>query len=87
VKKILVGNLDSGTTAATIRSLFEPHGAVEKLTLLVGRPSGPARGFALVAMMDLDADRAIAALNGNVVDGRAVEVHEERLILVRQAEG
>jgi hypothetical protein len=79
--------LDSGTTAATIRSLFEPHGTVEQLTLLTGRHSGPARGFALVAMTDLDADRAIAALNGNVVDGRAVDVHEGRLILLRRAEG
>ncbi len=78
MKNIFVGNLDSATTAASIRSLFELHGTVRNVRLMTDRETGLSRGFAFVEMMDVEADRAIAALNGNTVDGRAVNVHEGR---------
>jgi len=78
VKNIFVGNLDSGTTAASIRCLFEPHGTVRSVKLMVDRQTALSRGFAFVEMVDHEADRAIAALNGSMVDGRTVDVHEGR---------
>ena len=36
------------------------------------------RGFAFVEMSDFDADNAIAALNGRIVDGQAINVREGR---------
>jgi RNA recognition motif-containing protein len=78
VKNIFVGNLDSGTTAASIRFVFEPHGAVQNLKLMKDRETGLSRGFAFVEMMDAEADSAIAALNGSVLDGRTVDVHAGR---------
>jgi cold-inducible RNA-binding protein len=78
VKNIFVGNLDAGTTVASIRSLFQPHGNVEHLKLMTDRGTGLSRGFAFVEMTDTEADRAIAALNGTIVDGRTVDVHEGR---------
>lgn len=78
MKNIFVGNLDAGTNADSIRSLFEPHGTVAHLKLMTDRETGQSRGFAFVEMTDTEADRAIAALNGSIVDGRKVDVHEGR---------
>jgi cold-inducible RNA-binding protein len=78
VKNIFVGNLDTGTTAASIRSLFRSHGTVGHFKLMTDRETGASRGFAFVEMADSEADRAIAALNGSIVEGRTVDVHEGR---------
>jgi RNA recognition motif-containing protein len=78
VKNIFVGNLDTGTSAAAIRSLFRPHGTVGHFKLMTDRETGVSRGFAFVEMVDSEADGAIAALNGSIVDGRTVDVHEGR---------
>jgi RNA recognition motif-containing protein len=78
VKNIFVGNLDSGTTAASIRTAFEPLGTVQTLKLMTDRETGLSRGFAFVEMMDGEADGAIAALNGSILDGQTVDVHEGR---------
>jgi cold-inducible RNA-binding protein len=78
VKNIYVGNLDTGTTGAAIRSLFQPHGSIGHLKLMLDRETGLSRGFAFVEMTDSEADRAITALNGSIVDGRTVDVHEGR---------
>jgi RNA recognition motif-containing protein len=83
LKNIFVGNLDSATTVASIRSLFEPHGAVRNLKLMTDRETGRSRGFAFVEMPAAEADRAIAALNENVVDGRQIDVREGRAKLHR----
>jgi RNA recognition motif-containing protein len=78
VRNIFVGNLDSGTTVASIRSVFETHGTVRTLKLMTDRETGLSRGFAFVEMMEAEADRAIAALNGSILDGRTVNVREGR---------
>ena len=79
MKNIFVGNLDFGATEDTVRSLFETYGAVERVSLMTDRETGRSRGFAFVEMTDTDeADRAIAALNGANVGGRALNVNEAR---------
>lgn len=79
MKNIFVGNLDFSATEASIRSLFEPYGAVEKVNLITDRDTGRSRGFAFVEMTDsAEADRAITALNGANIDGRALNVNEAR---------
>jgi len=71
--------LDFGATEESIRSLFEAHGAVERVSLMTDRDTGRSRGFAFVEMTDADeADRAIAALNGTNFGGRALNVNEAR---------
>ena len=85
MKTIFVGNLDFGTTAASIRSLFEPHGTVEDVKLITDRGTGASRGFAFVEMADPEASLAIAALDGTIVDGRAIKVNEGRPKLDRSA--
>ena len=79
MKKIFVGNLDFGATEDAIRSLFEQHGAVDRVSLITDRETGRSRGFAFVEMPDAgEAERAIAALNGYTLDGRALNVNEAR---------
>jgi len=78
VKSIFVGNLDPVTTAASIRTLFQPHGAVEYLEVITDRETGLSRGFAFVEMTDVEADRAIEALNGSIVDGHTINVQQGR---------
>jgi cold-inducible RNA-binding protein len=79
VKKIFVGNLDFGATEDSIRALFEPYGTVDRVSLMTDRDTGRSRGFAFVEMTDSsEADRAIAALNGVSLGGRALNVNEAR---------
>ena len=79
MKNIFVGNLDFAATESSIRSLFEPYGAVERVNLVTDRDTGRSRGFAFVEMSNsAEADRAISALNGADMNGRALNVNEAR---------
>lgn len=79
MKNIFVGNLDFGATESSVRSLFEPYGAVDRVHLVTDRDTGRSRGFAFVEMADsAQADQAIAALNGADLEGRALNVNEAR---------
>ena len=79
MKNIFVGNLSFGATDNTIRSLFETHGAVEKVNVVTDRDTGRSKGFGFVEMTDdAEAQRAITALSGREVDGRALTVNEAR---------
>ncbi|HUK15018.1 MAG TPA: RNA-binding protein [Bryobacteraceae bacterium] len=79
MKNIFVGNLDFAATESSIRALFEPYGSIERVNLITDRDTGRSRGFAFVEMTDsAEADRAIAALNGTELDGRALNINEAR---------
>ncbi len=79
MKNIFVGNLDFGATEDQIRSLFEAYGNVERVSLMKDRDTGRSRGFAFVEMSDTEeADKAITALNGSNLGGRALNVNEAR---------
>jgi len=90
VNNIYVGNLDSASTEETIRSLFAPHGRVERVKLMTDRHTGSFRGFAFVVMTDsVEAGNAIETLNGATAAGRALMVREARpqLNVRRAAQG
>ena len=79
MKNIFVGNLSFGTTEASIRSLFEPYGSVDRVNIVTDRDTGQARGFAFVEMaQDAEGNAAINALNGRDLDGRTLNVNEAR---------
>jgi cold-inducible RNA-binding protein len=79
MKNIFVGNLSFGATEQSVRTLFEAHGAVDRVNIVTDRDSGQPRGFGFVEMSnDGEGDRAIAALNGKDLDGRALNVNEAR---------
>jgi hypothetical protein len=72
VKNLYVGNLPHSTTEAELRTVFEAHGVVERVNIVTDRDTGRARGFAFVEMSDgAAADKAVAALDGTQLGGRA----------------
>jgi RNA recognition motif-containing protein len=73
--KIYVGNLPFTTTDAELRTLFSEHGTVESVSLPSDRETGRPRGFGFVEMNQTDAARAIQALNGKDMGGRALRVN------------
>ena len=79
MKNIFVGNLSFGTTEATLRSMFDSYGTVDRVNIVTDRDTGQARGFAFVEMSnDSDAQKAIQGLNGKELKGRALNVNEAR---------
>lgn len=79
MKNIFVGNLAFSTTEAELRGLFEQYGSVDRVSLMTDRDTGRSRGFAFVEMTnDGDGEKAIAALNGQDVGGRKINVNEAR---------
>ena len=79
MKNIFVGNLSFGATEDSVRSLFETHGTVERVSIVTDRDSGQPRGFGFVEMAnDAEAEKAISALNGRELEGRALNVNEAR---------
>ena len=79
MKKIYVGNFSFSMTEPELRSLFEPHGSIESVTIATERDSGRSRGFGFVSMSnDDEAEKAMAALNGKDLGGRALTVNEAR---------
>jgi cold-inducible RNA-binding protein len=76
---IFVGNLSFGATEASVRSLFEQYGTIDRVSIVTDRETGQARGFGFVEMSNnAEAQRAISELNGRELDGRALNVNEAR---------
>ena len=77
--KIYVGNLSFNSSEGDIRQMFEPFGSVVSCNLIMDKMTGKSRGFAFVEMSSpAEAAKAIAELNGQNVDGRALTVNEAR---------
>jgi len=76
-KKLFIGGLSWGTVDASLREAFEVFGEVSEARVVTDRETGRSRGFGFVTMVeDEDGDKAIAALDGKPLDGRAVKVSE-----------
>ena len=79
MKNIFVGNLAFSVTESAVRTLFEAYGTVDRVSLVTDRDTGQARGFGFVEMpVAAEAERAIAALNGHEMGGRALNDNEAR---------
>lgn len=77
--KLYVGNLSYETTDQDLQGLFAESGNVNSAQVVTDRYSGQSRGFGFVEMGTEDeAQKAIAALNGRSVGGRALVVNESR---------
>jgi len=77
--RIYVGNLSYNTTDEELRQAFAPSGEVVSANVMVDRMSGHSRGFGFVEMAtEEQAKAAIAAMNGAMLDSRALTVNEAR---------
>src|SRR5271155_1635280 len=78
-KKLYVGNLGYGVTDNDLTKMFEPHGTVESVQIIMDRDTGRSKGFGFVEMKtDQEAQAAIAALNGQDSGGRQLTVNEAK---------
>jgi RNA recognition motif-containing protein len=77
--KLYVGNLAFETTENDLQDLFEKHGTVKEVHLMMDKMTGKSRGFAFVTMGDAtQGNAAMSALNGQELNGRALNVNEAR---------
>ena len=77
--KLYVGNLSFESTENDLQDLFEPHGTVNEVHLMMDKMTGKSRGFAFVTMGDAtQGNAAMSALNGHELNGRALTVNEAR---------
>ena len=76
---MFVGNLSFNTTENDLQDAFAAHGTVTEANLVTDRATGRPRGFAFVTMSsDEEAQKAVSALNGKSIDGRAINVSVAR---------
>ena len=78
--RLYVGNLSWDTTEESLRLAFGQDGrTVKEVHIVSDRETGRPRGFAFVEMgSDSDAQGAVGALDGSVLDGRNIKVNEAR---------
>jgi RNA recognition motif-containing protein len=76
---IYVGNLSFNVSEADIKEAFAAFGAVQSASIIKDKFSGESRGFGFVEMPNKEeAEKAIAALNGKDLKGRALKVNEAK---------
>ena len=74
--KLFVGNLSFNTTENDLNDAFAAHGTVTETNLMMDRETGRPRGFGFITMSSAEeAQKAIAAMNGKEIDGRALTVN------------
>ena len=74
--KLFVGNLSFNTTENDLQDAFAAHGTVLETNLMMDRATGRPRGFGFVTMgSPEEAQKAIDALNGKDLGGRALTVN------------
>jgi RNA recognition motif-containing protein len=78
-QKLYVGNLSYETTESRLRALFGEFGEIESINVITDRETGRPKGFAFVEMASNEAaQKAIAELNGKVVDEREIKVDKAK---------
>jgi RNA recognition motif-containing protein len=79
MKNIYVGNIPFNASEDDLRGMFEAHGKVSRVHLVMDRETGRPRGFGFVEMDDdAEAGSAMEALNGADMGGRRLVVNEAR---------
>lgn len=74
---IFVAKLDFGITSEQLKQAFQDYGTVSKATVATDRETGKSRGFGFVEMPSKEeAQRAIEALDGSLLNGRPIAVKE-----------
>ena len=75
--RLYVGNLSFSATNETVRAAFSQFGEITDVHVVSDRETGQSRGFGFVTMGTNEAaQKAIAEMNGAMLDGRALKVNE-----------
>ena len=79
MSKIYIGNMPFTTTDTDLNTMFAKHGTVTSVNIITDKLTNRPRGFAFVEMeTDEAAQKAIAALNGTQLEGRALVVNQAK---------
>lgn len=74
-QNLFVGSLAYATTDDTLKAFFEQVGEIERAHVATDRESGRSRGFGFVTFVnEEDNQKAVDQLNGQELDGRAINV-------------
>ena len=73
-KTLYVGNLPYKANEGVVRELFSEQGQVFSVRLLKDKNTGKRRGFGFVEKAEVDADKAISALNDQEFQQRTLKV-------------
>ena len=77
--KLYVGGLPYSATEQQLSELFGAHGTVASARIIADKFTGQSRGFGFVEMGDdREGQKAITALNGHQLDGRALTINEAK---------
>jgi RNA recognition motif-containing protein len=78
-RKLYVGNMSYNMDSSALEQLFSAHGTVQSAEVIADRDTGRSKGFGFIEMgSDEEAQAAIAAMNGQEHDGRALTVNEAK---------
>ena len=76
---IYCGNLAYATTDEGLKAAFAAYGEVTSARVVTDRMNNRSKGFGFVEMPNAEeANAAIAALNGQELDGRPIRVNESQ---------
>ncbi|MBT0612943.1 RNA recognition motif domain-containing protein [Campylobacter hyointestinalis] len=76
---IYVGNLSYRMSEAELREAFSEFGKVTRAKIVKDKETNRSKGFGFVEMStDAEAKKAIEAMNGKDIGGRALRVNEAR---------
>lgn len=74
--RVYVGNLPWSVDDTKLEQVFSEHGKVVDARVVIDRETGRSRGFGFVTMStETELNDAIAALDGQSLDGRAIRVN------------
>ena len=74
--RMYVGNLPFSTDESGLKALFEEHGSVTDVKIIMDRETGRPRGFAFVDLDGDDVRSAIKHVHGSEMGGRTLRVNE-----------
>jgi len=73
---IYVGNLAFSLNEDGLKAMFTEFGEVESAKIIMDQFSGRSKGFGFVEMPNnSEADQAIKALNGKLIEGKNIKVN------------
>ncbi len=76
---IFVGNIPFQSEESDLQSIFEKYGEVSSVKIIQDNFTGRSKGFGFVTMENNeDAQKAIEAINGYDLQGKALTVNEAR---------
>ena len=76
---IYVGNLNYDISEEELRTIFEEHGAVDSVKIIMDKYSGRSKGFGFIEMPnDNEGQNAVENLADTDIKGRTLKVNKAR---------